>query len=197
LSAIKNYNNNIQEGDIFFTNKNNNNCEVNDDNKELESDNSNNKEKKYFKCPYNNCLKVYSSQYNLSVHIKTYHLKIKSFLCSLCPNKYFHKVSLKKHYMIEHKCKFEQLKQYLEEPKKISNMEEEIIEEAKKNLKDEGLYPNSINGNQNSEINEDISYGSEFSNENKKNEYSVDECEQNIFDEMNFYEGHLELLKAD
>ena len=193
LSLINNPNN-IKDGDIFLNN-NDNYSELNNDNKEIESENSSQKEKKYFKCPYRKCVKVYSSQYNLSVHIKTFHLKIKSYICSLCPNKYFHKVSLKKHLKIEHNCSIEQLKKYLDEPsQKNIDIKEEIIQEVKKNLEDEGLYPNSMSENQNSETNEDAynsRKNSDNSNEKKNNEYFLDEFNKNMINEINCYEGRL------
>ena len=125
---------NFKEGGIFANNNNIFN-DFNNDNKEIETENTSTKEKKFFKCPYDTCLKVYSSHYNLSVHIKTFHLKIKSFCCSLCHNKYFHKVSLKKHLMLEHKFDKEKLNKYLEDPiNKNNDIKDEIIEEVKKNL---------------------------------------------------------------
>ena len=102
----------IQKYHMNLTNNQNNN--INEENNiEIKSENSSTKEKKYYKCPYKECLKVYSSYYNLSVHIKTFHLKIKSFCYLICLNKYFHKVSLKKLLMIEHKFNNEQLKKIL------------------------------------------------------------------------------------
>jgi hypothetical protein len=197
--------NNIKDEHIFFNNSNSNNnnnndncSELNDDYKEMESENSGtNKEKKYFKCPYNNCLKVYSSQYNLSVHIKTFHLKIKSYLCPICPNKYFHKVSLKKHLMIEHKCNIEQLKKYLDERNQNNNnIKEEIIQEVKKNLEYEGLYPNSASEGQNSETNEDINNSRKISEsssyEKKNNNYFMDEFNKNMINEMKIFEKSCE-----
>ncbi len=192
--------NNVKEDDIIFTNNindtnnNNNNdnencSECNIDNKEFESENSaSNKEKKYFKCPYNNCLKVYSSQYNLSVHIKTFHLKIKSYLCSICPNKYFHKVSLKKHLMLEHKCSFEELQKLDEQNKNNNNIKEEIIQEVKKNLEYEGLYHNSISEGQNSETNEEIINSESASYEKKNSDYFLDEFNKNMINEMKIFD---------
>ena len=183
-------NNPINQDNIF------NECDS--DNKEFESENSStfNKEKKYFKCPYSNCLKVYSSQYNLSVHIKTFHLKIKSYICTLCQNKYFHKVSLKKHLKNEHNCNIEQLKEYLDGPNQKNNdTQEEIIQEVKKNLEDEGLYPNSMSENQNTETNEDIKNSrknSDSFNEKKNNECFMDEFNNNIINEINLYESRIQ-----
>ena len=194
LNYINNINN-LKEGEIFSNNNNDNifsDFDTDKNNKEIDSsENSNNKEKKYFKCPYKKCLKVYSSHYNLSVHIKTFHLKIKSFSCNLCSNKYFHKVSLKKHLMLEHKLNKEQLKKYLEDPiNKNTNIKEEIIEEIKKNLEDEGLYHNTnktISENQDCN-NEDLYNGRKNSNssEEKKNEeYFMKEFHKNMIEEIN------------
>ena len=185
----------INEGQIF-SNKNNDNDNIfndfNSENKESELENSSNNEKKYFKCPYKNCVKVYSSNYNLSVHIKTFHLKIKSFECKLCSNKYFHKVSLKKHLMLEHKFNNEQLKKYLEDSfQKNIDIKEEIIEEVKKSLEDEGLYQSNSSEIQKLETNEEYSNSrkiSESSNERKNDEYCLEEFHKNLINEINYCE---------
>ena len=188
LNYINNINN-LKEGEIFSNNNNDNifNDFINE-NKEIESlENSNNKEKKFFKCPYKNCLKVYSSHYNLSVHIKTFHLKIKSFSCNLCSNKYFHKVSLKKHLMIEPKFNKEQLKKYLEDPinKNNNNIKEEIIEEIKKSLEDEGLYHNTLSENQEC-LNEELYNSRKNSDSSRKSgQYFMEEFHKNMINEIN------------
>lgn len=60
-----------------------------------------NKQKKkalvFFKCPYQNCLKVYTTEFNLDVHIKSKHLQLKEFICEICGEKFSHKCSLKRH----------------------------------------------------------------------------------------------------
>ena len=194
--------NKIKENEIFTNNNDNifndfnNDNDYNNDNdiKEMESENSSNKEKIYFKCPYKNCLKVYSSHYNLSVHIKTFHLKIKSFVCSLCSNKYFHKVSLKKHLMIEHKYNNEQVKKFLEDPIHKSNIiKEEIIQEVKKSLEKEGLYHNSYSENKDDIMNiEECNHGSrknsDSSNERKNGEYFLEEFQKNMINEINYHD---------
>ena len=195
LNYINNINN-LKEGEIFSNNNNDNifNDFINE-NKEIESlENSNNKEKKFFKCPYKNCLKVYSSHYNLSVHIKTFHLKIKSFSCNLCSNKYFHKVSLKKHLMIEHKYNNEQVKKFLEDPIHKSNIiKEEIIQEVKKSLEKEGLYHNSFSENKDDIMNiEECNHGSrknsDSSNERKNGEFFLEEFQKNMINEINYHD---------
>ena len=196
MNLINNQNNNNSDN-IFSDSPNNIFNDTNEENNiEIKSENSSTKEKKYYKCPYKECLKVYSSYYNLSVHIKTFHLKIKSFCCSICSNKYYHKVSLKKHLMIEHKFNNEQLKKYWEDSSKYAdNMKSQVvIEEAKKNLIDEGLYQNSYGENEataNENNNEDQSYNSklisdESSNERKNNEYFLEEFHNNMIEEINF-----------
>ena len=60
------------------------------------------KYKTFFKCPFENCTKIYSTKYNLSVHIKTNHLKIKEFKCNFCGKSFYHNLSLKKHIKKEH-----------------------------------------------------------------------------------------------
>ena len=180
--------NNLEEGGMLL---NNDNEEVNDmvsnEEKEIESESTNNKEKKFYKCPYKNCMKVYSSHYNLSVHIKTFHLKIKSYTCTLCSNKYFHKVSLKKHLMLEHKFNKEQLKKFLEDHiNNTCNIKEEIINEIKKNLEDEGLIQ-STNNNQENEINESRNSSrknSDIFDERKKEQEFIDEFQKNIINEI-------------
>ena len=200
MNLINNQNNNNSDN-IFSDNTNNMFNDTNEENNiEIKSENSSTKEKKYYKCPYKECLKVYSSYYNLSVHIKTFHLKIKSFCCSICLNKYYHKVSLKKHLMIEHKFNNEQLKKYWEDSSKnTDNIKTQVvIEEVKKNFIDEGLYQNSCceneneneaTGNENN--NEEHSYNSkiisdEASNERKNNEYFLEEFHNNMLEEINF-----------
>jgi hypothetical protein len=196
MNLINNQNNNNSDN-IFSDNTNNIFNDTNEENNiEIKSENSSNKEKKYYKCPYKECLKVYSSYYNLSVHIKTFHLKIKSFCCTICPNKYYHKVSLKKHLMIEHKFNNEQLKKYWEDSGKHSDniKAQVVIEEVKKNFIDEGLYQNSCGENEvtaNENNNEEQSYNSriisdEASNERKNNEYFLEEFHNNMIEEINF-----------
>lgn len=192
--------NKIKEGQIFINNKNENifndyNSDYdNNDDKEIKSENSSIiKEKKYFKCPYINCLKVYSSHYNLSVHIKTFHLKIKSFECSLCSNKYFHKVSLKKHLMIEHKFDTEQMKKFLEDPfYKNNNIKEDAFQEIKKNLEDEGLYHNMYSANIEDVQTEECKSNNYISRENtdslnvkKNDDFFFEEIHKNMNDEDN------------
>lgn len=200
MNLINNQNNNNSDN-IFSDNMNNIFNDTNEENNiEIKSENSSTKEKKYYKCPYKECLKVYSSYYNLSVHIKTFHLKIKSFCCSICLNKYYHKVSLKKHLMIEHKFNNEQLKKYWEDSSKnTDNIKTQVvIEEVKKNFIDEGLYQNSCCENENENEatanennNEEQSYNSKFisdeaSNERKNNEYFLEEFHNNMLEEINF-----------
>ena len=160
-----------------------------DANKDNDSENSTN-EKKFFRCPYNECLKVYSSHYNLSVHIKTFHLKIKSFVCSLCGNKYYHKVSLKNHLMIEHKLNQKKLIECLN--KKIEIKEEEI-QQAKKNLENEGLYKEeNIEKEKSESLNVSRNNSEEVSNDSKNNEYFLKEFHKNMINEFNFAEHRIE-----
>ena len=187
--------NSIKENEIFINNNENIFNEfIDNDNREIESDNSSNKEKKFCKCPYKNCLKVYSSHYNLSVHIKTFHLKIKSFVCALCSNKYFHKVSLKKHLMIEHKFDNEQMKKFLEDPiYKNNNNKEEIIEEVKKSLKQEGLYHYSSSENKENENLEEYKYINSIRNivnskEGKNSEYFFEEFQKKLINDINYHD---------
>jgi hypothetical protein len=160
-----------------------------DANKDNDSENSTN-EKKFFRCPYNECLKVYSSHYNLSVHIKTFHLKIKSFVCSLCGNKYYHKVSLKNHLMIEHKLNQKKLIECLN--KKIEIKEEEI-QQAKKNLENEGLYKEeNVEKEKSESLNVSRNNSEEVSNDSKNNEYFLKEFHKNMINEFNFAEHRIE-----
>ena len=178
---------NKNNGEMFAINNDDNifgDCnEMNNSSKELCTDNSS---KKFYKCPYKNCVKVYSSQYNLFIHIKTYHLKIKSFSCSLCSNKYFHKVSLKKHLMIEHKFNEEQIKLYLSKfNQREDDKEEEIIDDAKKNFEDEGLYQGIMSEKQVNESSYVSRKNSESSNERNNGEYFLEEFHKNIINEAN------------
>ena len=195
--------NNSKEG-IFSNQKRNNEDNIfnfnNLDNKDLDSENSN--EKKYFRCPYKECLKVYSSHYNLSVHIKTFHLKIKSFICSLCGNKYYHKVSLKNHLVIEHQLEQKKLDEILSAKFEIK---EEIVKQAKKQLENEGLYKeeslvlekNSSNSTNNSSNNYNSNgnsrkFSEDGSNECKNNEYLLKEFTNNLINEINMVENKIE-----
>ncbi|CAI2366980.1 unnamed protein product [Moneuplotes crassus] len=53
-------------------------------------------------CQEPGCLKAFSSEYNLRVHIKTAHLKIREFKCKLCSNEYLHKKNLVEHIKRDH-----------------------------------------------------------------------------------------------
>jgi len=55
------------------------------------------KEKQLYLCFYQDCLKAFSSKYNLKNHIKTHHLGISEFVCTICESKYKHKKSLQEH----------------------------------------------------------------------------------------------------
>ena len=157
-------------------------------NNDLDSENSN--DKKFFRCPYKECLKIYSSHYNLSVHIKTFHLKIKSFVCSLCGNKYFHKVSLKNHLNIEHKLNQKQLTEAL---KAKFELKEEIVEQAKRNLEIEGLYKElSFEKDKSNSFNNSRKISEDNSNESKNNEILLKEFYNNMFNEINMIENKIE-----
>ena len=188
--------NNTQEG-IFSKRKRSNDNEnifdfsnINDNNKDIDSDNNSINEKKYFKCPYKECLKVYSSHYNLSVHIKTFHLKIKSFICYICKNSYYHKVSLKNHLIVEHRLKEKGLQDCLNIKSEIN---EEVIAEAKKNLEIEGLYKEESSDKEKySSWNTSRKNSEDGSNECKNNEYFLKELHHNMINEINLVEGKIE-----
>ena len=154
---MSNLNNNIvqDQNEIIFKNNNiSNENNINDNNNDINENNDDfsEKNKKYFRCPYKECLKVYSSHYNLSVHIKTFHLKIKSFACELCDNKYYHKVSLKKHLLMEHKCNNDDLEKHLNNSLYKSNNElkNDVFINAKKKLIEDGIMTNNDNFENNS-----------------------------------------------
>lgn len=50
-----------------------------------------------FSCYYTNCNKKYKSKYNLTRHINSMHLGIKSFICSLCQKSFVSKQTLLEH----------------------------------------------------------------------------------------------------
>lgn len=53
--------------------------------------------KKVHICPVDNCLKAYTSRYNLKVHIDSYHNNKAEFICHLCNTFFKHKCTLRKH----------------------------------------------------------------------------------------------------
>jgi len=55
------------------------------------------KEKSFYKCPVHDCIKTYTSPYNLKVHMKTFHYKIQQFKCKVCEQHFKHKCSLNNH----------------------------------------------------------------------------------------------------
>ena len=186
--------NNSKDG-LFSNQKNNNENIFNfnskgDINEDMDSENSN-KEKKFFKCPYKECFKVYSSHYNLSVHIKTFHLKIKSFHCSLCGNNYYHKVSLKNHLIIEHKFTQDKLTEFLKNlTKENLGNKKEIIEQAKINFENEGLYKENNEKEEkekwSSSINNSRKNSEDGSHETKSNEFILKEFHENIINDINY-----------
>ena len=44
-----------------------------------------------YKCEYEDCVKVYRSKENLTLHIKNFHLKIKPYSCSFCLRAFSHR----------------------------------------------------------------------------------------------------------
>ena len=92
--------------------------------------------------------------------------------------------------MLEHKFNNEQLKKYLEDYfQKNIDIKEEIIEEVKKSLEDEGLYQSNSCEIQKLETNEEYSNSrkiSESSNERKNDEYFLEEFHKNLINEINY-----------
>ena len=184
--------NNTKEGIFLNQKRDNDNIfsfnNLDNANKDLDSENSSN-DKKFFRCPYKECLKVYSSHYNLSVHIKTFHLKIKSYICSKCGNKYYHKVSLKNHLMIEHKLKEKNLTECLNAK---FELKDEVIQQAKKDLENEGL--NKEDSFEKEKSNSSISRknSEDGSNDSKNNEYFLKEFHNNLINEINRFGNTIE-----
>lgn len=54
-------------------------------------------EKTFYKCPIKDCLKTYTTPYNLKVHVKTSHFKIQQYRCGVCAQTFSHKCSLNNH----------------------------------------------------------------------------------------------------
>ena len=54
-------------------------------------------------CPYPSCAKDFATSYNLSKHINSHHLQIKSFHCLHCGKNYGYKHSLRQHIETHHK----------------------------------------------------------------------------------------------
>ena len=96
--------------------------------------------------------------------------------------------------MIEHKFDNEQMKKFLEDPiYKNNNIKEEIIEEVKKSLEEEGLYHNSFSENKEYENLEEYNYinsrkNSESSNERKNGEYFMEEFQKNMINDINYHD---------
>ena len=58
----------------------------------------------HLQCPFENCFKTYSTNFNLKTHIKTFHYSVKEFKCDVlnCNQLFKHKCSLDKHRMRYH-----------------------------------------------------------------------------------------------
>ena len=50
-----------------------------------------------YRCIEPNCLKVYTTKFNLKTHIRTYHNQNRKFKCKYCNEEYLHNISLKQH----------------------------------------------------------------------------------------------------
>ena len=55
---------------------------------------------KAFRCPYENCVRVLSTRYNLKKHIEAHHLHLKPFTCAQCQRSFSYKHTLKHHYLL-------------------------------------------------------------------------------------------------
>ena len=103
--------------------------------------------------------------------------------------------------MIEHKFNNEQLKKYLEESSYQTNFNNNIIEQAKKNLEEEGLYQNLVCENEGSNDAHEEFYkdrkNSDISNERKNNEYFLEEFHDNMINEINLYSTKFGLEEAN
>jgi hypothetical protein len=91
---------------------NNNNNSINNININIKLKNKNDKlklkcdifsynkiQKSYYRCPIENCLKTYTTPFNLKSHIKTFHYSIKQFQCEICLQNFKHKCSLERHFL--------------------------------------------------------------------------------------------------
>ena len=88
--------------------------------------------------------------------------------------------------MIEHKFNEEQIKLYLSKfNQREDDKEEEIIDDAKKNFEDEGLYQGIMSEKQVNESSYVSRKNSESSNERNNGEYFLEEFHKNIINEAN------------
>lgn len=53
-----------------------------------------------FPCYHSNCDKVYLSKYSLRRHIKSFHLKIKPFVCPICSKAFIANPLLQEHLLV-------------------------------------------------------------------------------------------------
>ena len=99
--------------------------------------------------------------------------------------------------MIEHKFDKEQMKKFLEDPlNNTCNIKEEIINEIKKNLEDEGLIKNDNFEGKENEANEYFNNTSrkhsDLSEERKNGQDFMEEFHKNMINEINFAENRIE-----
>ena len=92
--------------------------------------------------------------------------------------------------MIEHKLNQKMLQECLNT--KIE-LKEEVIEEAKKNLENEGLYKeDSFSKEKLLNLDTSRKNSEDGSNESKNNEYFLKEFHKNMINEINFAENRIE-----
>lgn len=70
----------------------------------IESDKKNNQKVSHhqYKCKEVGCFKKFYSEYNLKIHVRTVHYRMREHICKICERSYLHKKNLVEHIKREH-----------------------------------------------------------------------------------------------
>lgn len=98
-------------------------------------------EKQIFVCFYEDCMKPFTTGYNLRKHIKTRHLGISEFSCDKCEAKYKHKHTLQEHIARCHSGVKEEKEQKEQQQEQIEQVEQfELIEQKEEIEEKEEIF---------------------------------------------------------
>lgn len=135
------------------------------------------KEKSFYRCPIGDCIKTYTSPYNLKVHIKTFHYKIQQFKCQVCGQLFNHKCSLNNHILKTNHLNSAQEEEANEAVDNPELNDFEIFNLYKKEEKNENSLEQEIEEEENSDSN--FENNNEI-NQNKDREKRYCDEEQNF-----------------